>query len=61
MRVTGTSPALAYPKMEQSLVDRQNFEQVDAVSGASYSLYRFRYAVMEALIKARLQGRLKSE
>ena len=54
MSVTGTSPALAYPSMERNLVEKQNFEQVDAVSGASYSLYRFRYAVMVALIKARL-------
>lgn len=31
--------------------------EVDAVSGASYSLYRFRYAVMIALMKASLQDR----
>lgn len=54
MSVTGTKPAVAYPVMEQDLVDKQDLMQVDGVSGASYSLYRFRYAVMIALTKARL-------
>lgn len=34
--------------------------KVDAVSGASYSLYRFRYAVTVALMKARLAKGLKA-
>lgn len=54
MSVTGTTPAIAYPIMEQELLDTQVFMKVDAVSGATYSLYRFRYAVTIALIKAYL-------
>ena len=52
MSTTGTSPAIAYPIMEKQLLEKQNYLNVDAVSGASYSLYRFRFAVTVALIKA---------
>ena len=54
MSVTGTTPAIAYPKLESELVEKQDVLKVDAVSGASYSLYRFRYAVIIALMKARI-------
>ncbi|MBN2012552.1 FMN-binding protein [candidate division KSB1 bacterium] len=54
MSSAGTTPALAYPIIEQQLADKQDINGVDMVSGASYSLYRFRYAVMIALMKARL-------
>jgi len=52
MSITGTTPAIAYPAMEAQLPEVQNLELVDGVSGATYSLYRFRYAVMIALMKA---------
>ena len=52
MSITGTTPAIAYPNMEEQLVSKQNILDVDSVSGASYSLYRFRYAVTIALMKA---------
>ena len=54
MSITGTTPAIAYPKMENEFISKQNISEVDAVSGASYSLYRFRYATMIALIRAKL-------
>ena len=54
MSVTGTTPAIAYPMLEEGLLQTQNILEVDAVSGASYSLYRFRYAVTIALMKASL-------
>lgn len=54
MSVTGTTPAIAYPIYEDELLKSQNIMEVDAVSGASYSLYRFRYAVMIAFMKASL-------
>ena len=54
MSVTGTSPAIAYPIYEDEMLRTQNILDVDAVSGASYSLYRFRYAVTIALMKASL-------
>ena len=54
MSITGTTPAVAYPKLEEQLLAKQDMMQVDAVSGATYSLYRFRYAVMLALMKAKL-------
>ena len=54
MSVTGTTPAIAYPILEQKLLSTQDILKVDAVSGATYSLYRFRYAVTIALMKAYL-------
>ena len=52
MSVTGTNPSIAYPIMEEMLLAEQNMMQVDAVSGATYSLYRFRLAVTIALMQA---------
>ena len=52
MSVTGTTPAIAYPSMEEMLLSTQNIMLVDGVSGATYSLYRFRYAVTVALMQA---------
>jgi major membrane immunogen (membrane-anchored lipoprotein) len=52
MSVTGTTPAIAYPAMEEMLLAEQDMMQVDAVSGATYSLYRFRLAVTVALMQA---------
>jgi len=52
MSVTGTTPAIAYPSMEEMLLSAQNMMQVDGVSGATYSLYRFRFAVTLALMQA---------
>ena len=56
MKVSGSSPSEAYPVYENFLIEKQNMMDVDAVSGASYSLYRFRYAVMVALMKARIEA-----
>ena len=52
MSVTGTTPAIAYPIMEEMLLSTQNMMEVDAVSGATYSLHRFRLAVTLALMQA---------
>ena len=52
MSVTGTTPAIAYPLMEEMLLATQNMMEVDAVSGASYSLQRFRLAMTIALMQA---------
>jgi major membrane immunogen (membrane-anchored lipoprotein) len=49
MSVSGTTPAIAYPKYESQMLEKQDFSQVDAVSGASYSLYRFRLAILYAI------------
>jgi len=54
MSVTGTTPAIAYPVLEETLLASQNMMDVDAVSGATYSLYRFRLAVTVALMQAYL-------
>jgi len=54
MSSSGSSPAIAYPIYEKQMLEKQNMLEVDAVSGASYSLYRFRLAVTIALMKARL-------
>ncbi len=52
MSVMGTTPAIAYPDMEKMLLTTQDITKVDGVSGATYSRYRFRYAVTVALMKA---------
>ena len=49
MSVNGTTPAIAYPKYESEMLEKQDYNQVDAVSGASYSLYRFRLAIIYAI------------
>ncbi len=54
MEKTGTTPAEAYESMEKALTSTQNSMSIEAVSGATYSLYRFRYAVAIALMKAQL-------
>jgi len=61
MSAAGTSPAIAYPDMEKQLVEKQEMWEVDAMSGATYSLYRFRYAVTLALMKAEMAAREKNE
>ncbi len=57
MSITGTSPAIAYPLYEKQLIDKQDYMKVDAISGATYSLFRFRYALSIALMKARMASR----
>lgn len=52
MLQSGTTPAIAYPKYESQMIETQNSSKVDAVSGASYSLYRFRLAILYALLNA---------
>lgn len=55
MEPAGTTPAIAYPIMEEQLLEKQDMMKVDAVSGATYSLYRMRYALTMALMKARIE------
>jgi major membrane immunogen (membrane-anchored lipoprotein) len=57
MEPAGTTPAIAYPIMEEQLLEKQNMMEVDAVSGATYSLYRMRYALTMALMKATVEQR----
>jgi major membrane immunogen (membrane-anchored lipoprotein) len=50
---SGASPAEVYPLYEAGMLEHQDLMKVDAVSGATYSLYRFRTAVLRALLKAK--------
>jgi major membrane immunogen (membrane-anchored lipoprotein) len=52
MLESGTTPAIAYPIYESEMLAKQNFNQVDAVSGASYSLYRFKLAILYAILNS---------
>lgn len=52
MLQSGTTPAIAYPIYEKEMLDKQGFDQVDAVSGASYSLYRFKLAILYAILNS---------
>ncbi|MCP4213465.1 MAG: FMN-binding protein [bacterium] len=54
---SGASPADVYPVYEKQLVKHQDPGKVDAVSGATYSLYRFKSAAVRALMKARSDNR----
>ena len=49
MMKNGTSPAIAYPLYETQMLEKQDFNKVDAVTGASYSLFRFRLAILYAM------------
>lgn len=49
MLSSGTTPAIAYPAYENQMLSKQDFNRVDAVSGASYSLYRFKLAILYAI------------
>ncbi len=57
MGKNGVTPAKAYNEMEKQLIEEQNYQEVDAITGATYSLYRFRYAVALALMKAKMKAR----
>jgi major membrane immunogen (membrane-anchored lipoprotein) len=52
MLQSGTTPAIAYPKYESGMMNKQNFNEIDAVSGASYSLYRFKLAILYAMLNS---------
>ncbi len=52
-KVTGASPAEAYPIYEERLLKNQDLMKIDALSGATYSLYRFRSAAIRALQQAK--------
>jgi major membrane immunogen (membrane-anchored lipoprotein) len=52
MLKSGTTPAIAYPKYESEMLAKQDYNQIDAVSGASYSLYRFKLAILYAILNA---------
>lgn len=52
MLESGTTPAIAYPKYESQMLEKQNYNRVDGVSGASYSLYRFKLAILYAMLNS---------
>lgn len=52
MLESGTTPAIAYPKYESQMLDKQNYNKVDGISGASYSLYRFKLAILYAMLNS---------
>lgn len=48
--VMGSAPSLTYPNYIRQLSQKQDLSKIDGVTGATYSLYRFRYAAMKALM-----------
>ncbi len=52
MLQSGTSPAIAYPNYEKQMLYKQDFSKIDAVSGASYSDYRLRLAILYAILNS---------
>lgn len=52
MLESGTTPAIAYPKYKSQMMDKQDYNKVDGISGASYSLYRFKLAILYAMLNS---------
>lgn len=52
MLQSGTTPAIAYPKYEHEMLGKQDFNSIDAVSGATYSLFRFKLAILYAILNS---------
>lgn len=52
MKQSGTTPAIAYPLYEKQMLEKQDFNKIDAVSGASYSDYRMRLAILYAILNS---------
>lgn len=52
MLQSGTTPDIAYPKYDSEMLTKQDFNKVDAVSGASYSNYRFKLAILYAILNS---------
>ncbi len=52
MLQSGTTPAIAYPSYESAMLKDQDFNRIDAVSGASYSLFRFKLAILYAILNS---------
>jgi len=52
MKQSGTTPAIAYPSYESQMLEKQDFNKIDAISGASYSDYRFRLAILYAILNS---------
>lgn len=52
MLQSGTTPAIAYQDYENQMLNKQDFSKIDAVSGASYSDYRFRLAILYAILNS---------
>ncbi len=52
MKQSGTTPAIAYQSYEKQMLEKQDFNKIDAVSGASYSDYRFRLAILYAILNS---------
>lgn len=46
-----SKPMYSYPFYRKQLMEKQNLMEIEAVSGATYSLYRFKYSVTKALLK----------
>lgn len=51
---SGSAPSEAYPIYQEQFQKTQDLMKIDAVSGATYSLYRFRTAAIRALLKAKI-------
>lgn len=45
----GSAPSKVYPQYEKQFEEKQNLLEMDAVTGATYSLYRFRYVGAKAM------------
>lgn len=52
MLKSGTTSAIAYPSYESQMLKKQDFNMVDGISGASYSLYRFKLAILYAMLNS---------
>lgn len=45
----GSAPSIVYPEYEKQFADKQNLPEMDAVTGATYSLYRLWVVAVKAM------------
>jgi major membrane immunogen (membrane-anchored lipoprotein) len=51
----GSAPDISYPNYTRQLVSKQDIKKIDAVTGATYSKFRFQYAAIRAMLSGPLK------
>ena len=52
----GSAPSIVYPEYEKQFADKQNLLAMDAVTGATYSLYRLWFVASKAMDQGPVSG-----
>jgi len=46
----GSAPRITYDTYAKQLINKQDIRELDAISGATYSMYRIQYAIVRAVL-----------